>query len=68
MLKFKREAVVLPDSSGRSQMQIQIAVELGIQPSMVRQWRATLNEALPRRGSAGSTGASPPSSVASPFD
>ncbi|SEP51376.1 Transposase, partial [Methylobacterium sp. ap11] len=32
--KFKREAVALLESSGRSQMQV--AAELGIQPSMLR--------------------------------
>ncbi len=43
--EFKREAVALPGSSGRPQMQV--AAELGIQPSMVQQWRATLNGAEP---------------------
>ncbi len=38
--EFKREAVALLESSGRSQMQI--AAELGIQPSMLRQWRTVL--------------------------
>lgn len=35
--EFKREAVALLESSGRPQMQI--AAELGIQPSMLRAWR-----------------------------
>ena len=39
--EFKREAVALLESSGRPQMQI--AAELGIQPSMLRSWRAALN-------------------------
>jgi hypothetical protein len=39
--EFKREAVALLDSSGRPQMQI--AAELGIQPPMLRHWRAVLN-------------------------
>jgi transposase len=38
--EFKREAVALLESSGRPQMQI--AAELGIQPSMLRQWRSAL--------------------------
>ena len=38
--EFKREAVALLESSGRPQMQI--AAELGIQPSMLRQWRMAL--------------------------
>ena len=46
--EFKREAVALLESSGRPQMQI--ATELGIQPSMLRHWRAALNGASPRRG------------------
>ena len=39
--EFKREAVALLESSGQPQMQI--AADLGIQPSMLRQWRASLN-------------------------
>ena len=64
--EFKREAVALLESSGRPQMQV--AAELGIQPSMLRQWRVMLNGASPRPRSAGSMGASPPSPVASPSD
>jgi transposase len=44
--EFKREAVALLESSGRPQMQI--ATELGISPSMLRNWRAVLNGAAPR--------------------
>ena len=62
--EFKREAVALLDSSGRPQMQV--AAEPGIQPSMLRQWRATLNGASPKSRSAGSRAASPPRPVASP--
>lgn len=58
------EAVALLESSGRPQMQV--AAELGIQPSMLRQWRATLNGASPRPRPSGSTGISPPSPVACP--
>ena len=44
-LEFKREAVALLKSSGRPQMQI--AAELGIQPSMLRNWRAVLRGTPP---------------------
>jgi len=64
--EFKREAVALLESSGRSQMQV--AAELGIQPSMLRQWRTTLNEVSPRLLLARSTGTSPASPIASPAD
>ena len=64
--QFKREAVAVLESSGRPQMQV--AAELGIQPSMLLQWRATLNGASLRPRPAGSTGASPPNPVASPSD
>ena len=64
--EFKREAVALLESSGQPQKQI--AAELGIQPSMLRQWRAMLYGASPLPRPAGSTGASPPSPVASPSD
>jgi transposase len=64
--EFKREAVALLESSGRPQMQV--AAELGIQPSMLRQWRAALNGTSPRPRPAGSTGVSSPSPVASPSD
>jgi transposase len=39
--EFKREAVSLLASSGRPLTQI--AVELGIQPSMLRSWRGTVD-------------------------
>jgi transposase len=52
--EFKREAVALLESSGRPQMQI--AAELGIQPSMLRQWRATLNGVALRSRSGASLG------------
>lgn len=64
--EFKREAVALLASSGRPQMHI--AAELGIQPSMLRQWRTTLNEASPRPRPAGSAGTPPAGPVASPSD
>lgn len=47
--EFKREAVALLESSGRPLMQV--AAELGIQPSMLRSWRATLRgQGLRRQG------------------
>ena len=52
--EFKREAVALLESSGRPQMQV--AAELGIQPSMLRHWRAMLNRVSPPPRPAGSTG------------
>ena len=64
--EFKRETVALPESSGRPQMQI--AAELGIQPSMLRQWRTTLNGASLRPPPAGLPGVPPTSAVASPSD
>ena len=64
--EFKREAVALLAGSGRPQLQI--AAELGIQPSMLRQWRTTLNGASSRLRPSGSAGASPASPVASPSD
>ncbi|QNT70393.1 transposase [Defluviicoccus vanus] len=38
--EFKREAVALLASSGRPLMQI--AEELGVQPSMLRRWRTAV--------------------------
>lgn len=60
--EFKREAVALLESSGRPQMQV--AAELGIQPSMLRSWRAIQNGGPPRTPAAhlattGQTAASP---------
>ena len=64
--EFKREAVALLESSGRSQMQI--AAELGIQPSMLRQWRTVLMDGSPPKRPAGLPGLAPTSPVASPSD
>ena len=44
--EFRREAVALLESSGRPL--IQIATELGISPSMLRNWRVVVNGAAPR--------------------
>ncbi len=63
--EFKREAVALLESSGRPQMQV--AAELGTQPSMLRNWRAVLSGEAPGSRSAASAVA-PPSPVATPAD
>jgi transposase len=64
--EFKREAVALLESSGRPQMQI--AAELGIQPSMLRQWRAAVNGGAARSRPHGSSAPLPTSPVTSPSD
>lgn len=56
--EFKREAVALWETSGRTQTEI--ADELGIVPTMLRRWQRGLN--------GGGPGAQPPSSMASPAD
>ena len=48
--EFKQEAVALLESSGRPLMQV--AAELGIQPSMLRSWRAAAHGATPRTATA----------------
>jgi transposase len=58
--EFKREAVSLLASSGRPLTQV--ATELGIQPSMLRSWRGTVNDAVKRiPGAASSLTAAAPS-------
>ena len=64
--EFKREAVALLESSGRPQMRG--AVELGIQPSMLRQWRATINGLAARPRREASPASIPDSPGASPSD
>jgi putative transposase len=64
--EFKREAVALLASSGRPQMQI--AAELGIQPSMLRNWRAVLNGGAPRSRATAKVAPVAPSPIASPAD
>jgi len=49
--EFKREAVSLLASSGRPLTRV--AAELGIQPSMLRNWRALQNGGAPRSRTAG---------------
>ena len=61
--EFKREAVALLENSGRPLMQI--ATELGISPSMLRNWRAVVNGAAPRsKTGSRAQGASPMTSPA----
>jgi transposase len=64
--EFKREAVALLDSSGRPQMQI--AAELGIQPSMLRQWRTTLMGVSPPSRAVGTLATALGSPMASASD
>jgi transposase len=54
--EFKREAVALWETSGRPQMEI--AAELGLQPSQLRRWQRLIQQ-----GQLGSP-ASPPAPVA----
>jgi transposase len=61
--EFKREAVALLASSGRPLTRV--AAELGIQPSMLRNWRAVQNGGAPRSRAAGS-GAAPAAAAAPP--
>jgi transposase len=61
--EFKREAVALLVSSGRPTMQI--ATELGISPSMLRNWRALAHGAAPRSRAAPTL---LPTGTASPAD
>ena len=50
--EFKREAVALLESSGRPLMQV--AAEVGIAPSMLRNWRAAVRGGTARSRAAGS--------------
>ena len=63
--EFKREAVALLERSGRRQMQV--AAELGIQPSMLRSWRA-LQDGSPRLRAGHSALAAAMPAVATPAD
>ncbi len=56
--EFKREAVSLLEASGRPLMQV--ASELGVQPSMLRNWRAALHGAGASAASAARPGAAAP--------
>ncbi len=61
--EFKREAVALLVSSGRPLTRV--AAELGIQPSMLRNWRAVQNGGAPRSRAVGS-GAAPAATAIPP--
>lgn len=57
--EFKREAVALLESSGRPLMQV--ATELGISPSMLRNWRVVVRGGTARSRASASPGLSMPS-------
>ena len=65
--EFRREAVALWETSGR--MQIDVARELGIQPSLLRRWQKQVHD-LPPAPAVGSRPAIRPatSTMASPAD
>jgi transposase len=64
--EFKREAVALLDGSDRPLMQI--ATELGVSPSMLRNWRAIAHGAAPRSRAAPTPLPASAASPASPAD
>lgn len=64
--EFKREAVALLESSGRPLMQV--AAELGIQPSMLRSWRAVAHGTAPRTQAGASASASATPRLPSPAE
>lgn len=64
--EFKREAVALLESSGRPLMQI--ATELGISPSMLRNWRAVANGGPPRSRAGSNVAKAGSMPLASPAD
>ena len=55
--EFKRETVALLESSGRPLMQV--ATEVGISSSMLRNWRASVRDGSARSRVAASPGLSP---------
>ena len=55
--EFKRETVALLESSGRPLMQV--ATEVGISPSMLRNWRAVVGGGSARSRAAASPGSPP---------
>src|SRR3546814_18501029 len=63
---LKREGGAFRERRGRPQMQI--ASELGIQPSMLRNWRSVINGGAPRSRAASSVPAAASAPVASPAD
>ncbi|KQT60041.1 MULTISPECIES: transposase [unclassified Aureimonas] len=55
--EFKRETVALLESSGRPLMQV--ATEVGISPSMLRNWRLAIRGGKPTSRATAPTGLSP---------
>src|ERR671913_2276168 len=68
--EFKREAVALWETSGRPQ--VEIAAELGLQPSQLRRWQKGIHGPGPRpttpASAAGLTSTSASASAPSPAD
>jgi transposase len=64
--EFKREAVALLASSGRPLMQV--ATELGISPSMLRNWRTVVHGGITRSRAGSKGSATSLSPMASPAD
>ena len=60
--EFKREAVALLESSGRPLMQV--ATEVGISPSMLRNWRLVIRGGKPTSRAVSSASVSPLPSLA----
>ncbi len=64
--EFKREAVALLESSGRPLMQT--ATELGISPSMLRNWRNVVHGGIPRSRAGSKVSPTSSAAMASPAD
>ena len=64
--EFKREAVALLESSGRSQTEV--ATDLGVQRSMLRHWRAALQGSSTPSRTGSTIGTAALSSMTSPAD
>jgi transposase len=62
--EFKREAVALWETSGRPQMEI--AAELGLQPSQLRRWQRLLQQGELETRASSPTPVAPPKAPASP--
>lgn len=62
--EFKREAVALWETSGRRQMEI--AAELGLQPSQLRRWQRLLQQGQLEQPGSPSAPVAPPKAPASP--
>ena len=62
--EFKREAVALWETSGRPQMEI--AAELGLQPSQLRRWQRLLQQGQLEGPASSPAPVAPPKAPASP--